>query len=249
MIQYFLSSLIIFLLFKLKILSKIINFFSFSKKEIKYNKIISLKNKFNINSTEKTNNFLRYIVKAPRHFNYNIINKDKIKKLSYNKTIITDDISKKVVECFVYNKYIYLELFYNNNKLKINNLDNLYNFHKFNLNKNNIIKYNILFKFYNDSFDKYLYIYIENNKLIKIKNYEEFDNIVDIIENKNNIFLIYNKNDYFIVYGDFININLNTNDIKNIFFKNKNDNKNFNILSNFDSIKIFFYVSTKLDFN
>lgn len=214
-------------------------------------KIEVLKDFYEIKSTEKTNIYLKYIINKPSIININNIDNLNIKYLNLNiKNLYQDKNAKKIIETYVYNKKIFIDLFYIDNKLCINNLKDFYIFHKKYSQKKINNKYNIFFKFYctRDDPNEYLYICVDNNNLIKIKKYEEFDKICDLIKSGRNIFLIHeNYNKYFISYGGFVEFELNCDDIKNIFFTNtKIDNKNYNILNKFKKINVFFYVCTEL---
>ena len=102
------------------------------------------------------------------------------------------------------------------------------------------------------AFDQeYLYVCVDNNCLIKIKKYEEYDKICELIESGKNIFLIHeNYKKYFISYGGYIESKLEQDDIKKTFFTNgKIYNKNYEILNKFKNVKIFLYVCTELLIN
>ena len=245
---YFFSTITVGIL-----INKIQNFINFKNMKISdiniNHKVEILKNKYNIKSTEKTNNYLNYIVNCPSHLNINNPNNFKIDYLKNNdlKKLSNNIISKNIISTYIFTKKIFLELFYdNNNKYLINSLKDFYEFQKQNILKNNLIKYNIILKFY--SGNKYLYIYVNKSNLIKINKFDEYDKICSLIEKSNNVFLIKdNKNElekYYLSLGGYISKNINKNELEETFFNNKNkNNKNYKILSNFSNIKIYFFVS------
>lgn len=245
--------------YRLKIIYYIKNFFGLiEKKKVKRNSEINtndrveiLMNKYGIKSTEITNN-LKYLIDSPHHMNFNksdgikidYLNNNVLKKLSY------DILSNNIIKIFIYNKKLFIELFMGkDDKYIISNLVNFYEFQKKNIINKNKIKYNILLKFY--SKDKYLYIFVNKTELIKINNNNEYDNISQLLEKKNNIFLIRkniaNNDKYFVTYGDYITSTINSNQLKKTFFKNKkHDIKNYNLLTEFNNINIYFFVCTEM---
>lgn len=260
---YFFSTITVGIL-----INKMHNFINFKNtiKKIKSSdininhKVEILKNKYNIKSTEKTNNYLNYIVNCPTHLNINNpnINNPNIFKINYLnnndlKKLSNNIISKNIISIYIFTKKIFFDLFYdNNNKYLLNSLKDFYEFQKKNILKNNLIKYNIILKFY--SGNQYLYIYVNKSNLIKIKKFDEYDKICSLIEKSNNVFLIKdNKNDlkkYYLSLGGYISKNINKNELERTFFNNKNkDNKNYKILSNFSNIKIYFFVSSHITVN
>lgn len=212
-------------------------------------KVENLKDLYGIKSTDKTNIYLKYIISKPSYINVNNID-----DLNLNiQHLSKDNNSKKIIETYIYNKRIFVDLFLIDNKLCINNLKDFYDFHKiYSLKKINK-KYNILFKFYctKNKQNEYLYVCVDNNCLIKIKKYEEYDKICELIESGKNIFLIHeNYKKYFISYGGYIESKLEQDDIKKTFFTNgKIYNKNYEILNKFKNVKIFLYVCTELLIN
>jgi len=221
-------------------------------------KVEILKDHYGIKSTEKTSVNLNLLVNKPSHLNVNNIDNMNIKFLNENlKNLSNDHNSEKIIESYIYNKQIYNYLFTDNNgNIKITDLKSFYELHKKYFTEKIDNKYNILLKFYNDN-HTYLYIFVKNNNLIKIKKYEEYDKICELVENNNNIFLIKykkniknNTNENYITHSGYINCSITKQEIKNTFFHNSNsDNKNYKILTDFKNIKIFFYVSTKINFN
>lgn len=197
---------------------------------------------------KKSNNNLiniKNIINNPTYININTI--DNIKINIINKDLINiinkNYHAKNIINCYIYNKYIFENLFYNNNKSIIYDLKTFYKFQKNNLNNNN---YNILFKFYNN--DDFLYIYVKNNNLIKIKKYEEYNKICNIATN-NKIFITKDKNNkYYINYIEYKNYLIKKKEIKNIFFKNNFNinNKNYKILNKFQNVKIYYFTTTKI---
>ena len=219
------------------------------KKKYKINmsdRVEILKDKFGIKSTEKTIINLKFLINKPSHLITNTVNNFEIDFLKIDlKNILIDINNKNIIKSYIYNKHIYNYLFVNSdNTNKITDLDSFYLFHKNNILEKSKYKYNILLKFYNKE-PVYLYIFVNNNNLIKIKKYEEYDKICELIENKNNIFLIKSDNNHFITHGGFISTQITKQDIKKIFFADTNThNKNFDILNKFSYIKIYFYTST-----
>jgi hypothetical protein len=242
--------------------NKIITSEKYSEKKLnKYNnsnntsnKIKILKNKFRIKSTEKTKKDIKFISQIPNYINNNDINKILLKKDIDIKTINdlkkfdSDELTQKIIKTYLNTKYLFHKFFLlNNGEYKIKTLIDYYNFHKDILNKDT--KYNILLKFYNN--DKYLYLYVIENKMIKIVNCEDYNNICTMIEQNNGIFMLKDKvlNNYYISYGGYTKSQFNSDDIKKVFFhyiknEEKNDDKNYKILCDFENIKIYFYIST-----
>lgn len=233
-------------------------FYFYPKNTSKYIKII--KNKYDIKSTEKTkiNNIsnLKLIVKKPNYFKFNSIKNEKMilnltGKNNELEHYIDNKNNEKIICLYIYNKNIFKSLFFNSDEHIIKDLES---FNEFQKKSHSIINYNILIKFFNNfNENEYLYLYVDKNNLVKIINNEDFDNIANLIENKNNIFLIQENNESkdninnYITYGDYIEDNVTKKQIKKIFFPNANEkNKNFITLKKFNSIKIYFYVSTLL---
>lgn len=213
------------------------------------NRVEILKDKYGIKSTEKTNINLKFVIKKPNFLNanknydydYNNINIEKNDNL---RCLIDDKKNHKIIKSYISNKINFMNMFIKENgNLKITNLKSFSIFHKENLN--NKIAKNILLKFYNNEND-YLYIFVNGNNLIKILNCEEYNKITELIENNNNIFLINeNNNQNYITHGGYIDCDVSKKELKKIFFNESNKiNKNYDILINYKSIKIFFYVST-----
>jgi len=244
--------------YHLKIIRYFKNFFCLTDKKNKSSEINTndrveiLKDRYSIKSTEKTNVNLKYLIDSPQQLNFNqsdgikinYFNNNKLKKLSI------DTLSDKIIQNFIYNKKLFMKLFVGEDeRYIISNLENFYEFQKKNIITKNPKKYNILLKFF--SKNKYLYIFVNNTELIKITNFEQYDKISQLLENNNNIFLIRNKIEnkekYFITYGGYSSCNINSNLLKKTFFINKNtDNKNYKLLSGFDTINIYFFVCTEM---
>jgi hypothetical protein len=209
------------------------------------NKVEILKDKYGIKSTEKTNINLKFIIKKPSYLNVNK-NYDNDIDIEENKNLkcfIGNKNSYKIIKTYISNKKNFTNIFIKENgKFKITNLKTFSIFNKENFNQK--ISINLLLKFYNNN--DHLYIFVNKNNLIKILNFEEYDKITELIENDNNIFLINENNDKnYITHGGFVNCDVSKKELKNIFFKKSNQiNKNYDILINYKSIKIFFYIST-----
>ena len=212
-----------------------------------------LMDKYGIKSTEKTGINLKYLVNSPSHF---IFNKSSDIKLEYLKNselkkLSLDKISNGIIEDYIYNKKIFEELFVNNdNSPKIRNLKDFHKFQEQNIITKNLIKYNVLLKFFTN--DKYMYIFVTGSEFIKIKNYEEYDKICELLEKNIDIFLIRqitkDGEKYNITHGGLSSSNFDIKQLTDTFFKNKqNINKNFKLLSNFDNVNIYFYVSTQIN--
>lgn len=222
-----------------------------SNKKKKINKIKKL---FKIKSTEKTYEDIKFVSNKPNYINFNnnknkyldienIINLTKIK--NYN----TDEIINNTTQIYLKTKQEFYDLFINsvNNKYYINNITDFELFHKNNLNCTNS---NILIKFYNTDINKYSYIFVKDNKMIKIVYNSEYDNICDMIDKNNGIFMLEDiNNNNFIGYGSSIQEQLNTEDLKRIFFNNDpnyKNNKNYKLLSDYKYIKIYFYICNQV---
>jgi hypothetical protein len=248
-------TIICFLTFIIKNYYKnIYTFFNVSKSENKIkisDQVEILKNKYNIKSTEKTNIDLKFIVKKPTYLKINKINDIDVLLNINNKTelknLLNNSYNKKIITSYINNKKIFRNLFLNEDgTYKIKNLDSFNILHKKNLKEK--IDYNILLKFYNE--DEYIYIFVNNDNLIKITNNDEYDYMTNLIENKNDIFLIEeSKNKInFITHSGYTECDITEEKIRKIFFNNsKILNKNFNLLIKFTNLKIFFYVVTQID--
>ena len=247
---------------KLNLIKKIRNFLNMSNtKKIKSSEINVgdrveiLMNKYGIKSTEKTKtNFnLKYLVDSPSYFNYNVstdlkidyLKNGELKKMSSNK------LSNEIIKDYVYNKKLFSELFLNNNmEYKIKTLEDFYEFQKQNIVDKNLVKYNILLKFFTES--NYIYIFVNDSDFIKIKKYEEYDKICELIDKNNDIFLIQNdigdNEKYYITHGGLSTSHFDIKQLSDTFFKNKKNatNKNLKLLSEFDNLNIYFYVSTQI---
>jgi hypothetical protein len=225
------------------------------------NNLSILKDKFGIKSTEKTTNKLIFnnIVDLPNYFKYNIYNEtDENKNINidsdnlkiYDKHINNNNFIKKTVLTYSYNKLLYKNLFLDeNDNCKIKNLKEFYELQKKHISEQVKIDYNILLKFYNQ-IGEYIYIFVDNNNLIKIIKHEEYDKISKLLEDSG-IFIVKDskKNINYITYGGFIESKIDLEEIKEFFFNKKTfkNNKNFTLLQNFKYIKIFFYVSTRIN--
>lgn len=224
----------------------VFNNFFINKNSNTNNHVEILKDKYGIKSTEKTNINLKFVVKKPSFLNtnnYDDINID-IEKNDDLKYFINDKNSHKIINSYVSNKKKFINMFINENgNFKITNLKTFSIFHKENLNHK--VAKNLLLKFYNNEND-YLYIFVNKNNLIKILNFDEYDKITKLIESNNNIFLINEDNNKnYITHGGFVNCDVSKKLLKKIFFNNSNKiNKNYDILINYKSMKIFFYIST-----
>lgn len=230
-----------------------------------------LKDKYNIESTEKTkiktNPNIKCIVKKPQYIKTNKLEKyvNTLSSITKSNTFIKKELENilnqnpkpnyknniQLIETYIYNKKNFIKLFFNpDNTCKFINLETFYIFYK--KYSNSKIKFNILLKFYNP-YD-YQYIYMNDNNLTKIISNTDYDVITNLIETNNNIFLIQSKetlrnnksiNFNYISHGDYIDCKINKKELKNIFFSNTDkSNKNYQLLSKFNNLTIFFYIST-----
>lgn len=226
-------------------------------------KIKKLKKQYKIKSTEKTYEDIKFISNKPNYINLHTntntntntnifistINIKKIKNYENDKNV------KKISNDYLKTKQEFFNLFVDseNGKYYINGLNEFELFHKNSMISNDYLNSNILIKFYNDSTSKtHIYMFVNQNKMIKIINDKEYDNICDMIEKNNGIFILedINKiNTYVIGYGSYTQSNLNLSDIKKIFFSNipnYKSNKNYKILSEFSCVKIYFYICNEI---
>ena len=86
--------------------------------------------------------------------------------------------------------------------------------------------------------------------MIKIIHNDEYNDICNMIEKNNGIFMLNDTNkNYIIGFGSYTQSKINSDDIKKIFFSNSVNcelNKNFKILNNFQFIKIYFYICNNI---
>lgn len=211
-------------------------------------KIVS---KNELNSDYKRSNLIKYIY-APTNLSISNLYKYKIPdniirifKIKCN----NQNILNKILISFYNTKFIFNKLFINEEGFEIINNNNTFiNLYKTIISKK-IIGYNICLKFFNSN--DILFIYMKNYKLIKIKNNKNLKLILENIQ-KNKIFILKKKNNYLLSYGKFLTIN-NNDDIINLFFKknlinnNIKDNQNYEIISKFDYITIFYWISSPID--
>jgi hypothetical protein len=217
--------------------------------KIEQDKINKMKKYFKIKSTEKTFEEIKFIADKPNYININtdIINKNS--NLSKKKTYSKED-TLNITTIFLNTKQKFYDIFVNTNdgEYFINNLDDFCLFYKNNFNQTNNFQNNILLKLYNPDNEKYMYIYVEQNKMIKIMHNDEYDNICSMIEKNNGIFILKiedSKDNYFIGYGHYTQSELNNENIKNVFFENLKNyelNKNYKLFCEFKFIKIYFFV-------
>ena len=222
------------------------------------NKIKNIKKCFKIKSTEKTYEDIKFISTKPNYINIKnsntpneIVNKTIYGDLKKIKDYSNDNSVQKITSIYFDTKQQFYDIFVNteNDEFFIKNLNDFCLFHKNNMNQTNI---NILLKFYNEDNDLYMYVFVNQNKMIKIIYNDEYNNICDIIEKNNGIFILNDYdiiNKYFIGYGNYTKSELNLNDVKNIFFPNTNNyetNKNYKLFSEFKFIKIYFYICNEI---
>lgn len=220
------------------------------------NKIKKVKKLYKIKSTEKTYDDIKFISSKPNYINlnnksidnfdiHNIKNYDKIKKNQ------DDHIIHKISIVYLKTKQEFYNLFVNseNNKYFINNINDFELFHKNNFLP--LYNSNILIKFYNND-SEHIYIYVNENKMTKIIYNDKYDNISNMIEKNNGIFMLEDENNNNIIcYGSYIQDTIKPHSIKNIFFNNFSNcetNKNYILLSKFKFIKIYFFISNEINY-
>jgi hypothetical protein len=204
-----------------------------------------LKKKYNINSSEDLQKDINFILKPSILTIYETQNFNIANSIIKNFDILNNN-TVPIVKSFVLCKYTFNNLFSN-----VSCINSFYDFYK------NIIKvesknYNIIIKFYNND-DDYLFIYLDKNTLIKIKNPKGYDEIKNSLS-KNNSFIIKDNDNYYMSFGKQINSFINKDIIKKIFFNkidldNDNNRKNFNLITKFNKLTIIFWISTKINFN
>lgn len=224
----------------------------------KKTKIQKIKSQYKIKSTEKTYDEIKFISQKPSYINLSTINYvgfifsnidgfEKIK--NYN----NDTLIHKITNIYIETKHEFTSQFVcaKTNKYFINNIDDFGLYHKNNLSNN--LNTNILIKFCNkinlndlSNSPEHKYIFVNLNKMIKIINNDEYDNICMMIEKNNGAFMLEDTmGNNIIGYGSYSQSRVNPSDIKKIFFLNVPDletNKNYKLLCKYSSIKIYFYV-------
>lgn len=233
------------------------------------NKIINLKKKFKIKSTEKTFEDIKFIANKPNYININnsrqemifdfILNNKMINNLKKIKNYTNDGKIQQITKIFLNTKQEFYNTFVNTDtdEYFIKNLNDFCLFHKTMVNNGNISNSNILLKFYNNdnlndnlNEDEYIYVFVSKNKMTKIIYNDDYNNISSMIEKNNGIFILINDNEeYFVGYGNYTHSEININDIKNVFFSNINNHesdKNYKLFSKFKFIKIYFYICNKI---
>ncbi len=156
-----------------------------------------------------------------------------------------------IVQSFINSKILFEKIFLNEDgNKKINSINSfLDSYKKINMNDNQV---NIVLKLY-DNKDNEKFIIMKDNKLIKINKLDDYK-ILDSLILKEKIFMMVDKNNYFICYGDSYTSEINSNQIKNIFFNKLdiNDQKNksnFDLFNKFNHLSIFYWISTKVDYS
>jgi len=216
-------------------------------------KIKKIKSQYKIKSTEKTYEEIKFVTHKPNYINlsnsldmqkFNFVNIDGLDKIkNYNNDVVIQKITKVYLE--TKQEFISQFVCSETNKYFITDINNFSLFHKNNLSNNSNI--NILIKFYNsDDSQEHKYIFVNQYKMIKIINNKEYDNICNMIEKNNGVFMLEDDiGNNIIGYGSYSQSQLNSSDIKNIFFSNSTDyktNKNYKLLCKYTSIKIYFYI-------
>lgn len=227
------------------------------------NKIINLKKKFKIKSTEKTFEDIKFITNKPNYININnsnnsemiinlIFNNGIIKNLKKIKNYTNDVNIQEITKIFLSTKQEFYNTFVNTetNDYFIKNLNDFCFFHKTIINNSSISNSNILLKFYNCDLNEYIYVFVSKNKMTKIVYNDDYNNISSMIEKNNGIFILTNNNkEYYIGYGNYTQSEIDLTDIKNVLFSNIDNyqsDKNYKLFSKFKFIKIYFYICNKI---
>ncbi len=183
--------------------------------------------------------------------------KNNFNKKKVESTENFDLVFKPILTSFINSKITYYKIFEPNGKPIINDINNFISIYK-NIvtTKDKYIGYNIVIKLYNEqnNINEYdeKYVSMKKNTLIKINNtssYKDIDNILS----KNKIFLITNKNQYYISYGNSFNSDINSEQIKDIFFNkvnlsNEKIYKNYQMFCKFKKITFIYWVATPILF-
>lgn len=228
-------------------------------------KIRNLKKKFNIKSTEKTFEDIKFITRKPNYINIkNSNNSEIILNLIFNNRLVNnfkkiknytnDNKIQEITKIFLGTKQEFYNTFVNSdtNEFFIKNINDFCAFHKTIINNNkNISNNNILLKFYNDHSNEYIYVFVSGNKMTKIIYNDDYDNICNMIEKNNGIFILQKDNltEYYVGYGNYTQSEIDNNDITSVFFsttENYELDKNYKLFSEFKFIKIYFFVCNKI---
>lgn len=219
-------------------------------------KIKKIKSQYKIKSTEKTYEEIKFVTHKPNYINlsnvdiqkFNFENIDELDKIkNYN----NDEVVQKITKVYLVTKQEFISHFVcsETNKYFINNINDFSLFHKNNLSNNS--NANILIKFYDgDNSPEHKYIFVNQYKMIKIINNNEYDNICNMIEKNNGAFMLEDDSGNNIIgYGSYSQSPLNPSDIKKIFFSNSancDSNKNCKLFCEYTSIIIYFYVCNSI---
>lgn len=234
----------------------------------KSNKIMNIKRYFKIKSTEKTFDDIKFISNKPYYIKINdskqnyenlFLNSNETNCLKNIKNYNNDIVVNKITNIYIRTKQEFYNVFVNtfDNKYFINNLNDFSLFYKNNVIEAKNYKNNIIIKLFDEPYiqnNNYLYIYVDGNNIIKIVNNIDYDNICNMIEKNNGIFLLTNiKNSnnktYYIGYGNYTQSKLNPSDIINIFFSNKNNyqlDKNYQLFIKYKFVKIYFFICNEI---
>ena len=187
-------------------------------------------------------------------------NKENLKKIKDHEN---DETTQKIITTYIYTKQFFFNTFVNdkNDEYLIKNLNDFCIFYKKITEQKKHTENNILLKFYNENLKENskenvdsTYVYISDNNIIKIKYNKDYDKLCDMIEKNNGIFLLDDSNinincKYYLGYGNYVQQELNSMDIKNVFFSNNNNyqnDKNYILFSKFKFIKIYFFVCNEI---
>lgn len=183
--------------------------------------------------------------------------RNKFNKKKVESTENFDNIFNSILPAFINSKIMYKKIFEPKGKPIINDINNFISIYKDIVTTNDIyIGYNIVIKLYNDenntkeSDEKY--ISMKKNTLIKINNTTSYKNIDNILT-KNKIFLMIDKDQYYISYGNTFNSEINSEQIKEIFFNKVNLSdekiyKNYQMFCKFKKITFIYWIGTPILF-
>lgn len=197
----------------------------------------------------------QFLKKLPSQLINEIKNKFNKKKVESIENF--DNLFNPILTSFINSKIIYNKIFESSGKPIINDINNFISIYK-NIvtTKDKYLGFNIIIKLYNDEnntkeYDE-KYISMKKNTLVKINNTSSYKDIDNILA-KNKIFLIVNKDQYYISYGNTYNSEINSEQIKEIFFNKVNLSdekiyKNYEMFCKFKKITFIYWVCTPILF-
>lgn len=223
-------------------------------------KVHNLKKKFNIKSTESSNQIKKF--NRPNLLIHSInkkfsISDPHVEDIPNNILNLFDDpnskITQSILKSFLDIKILYTKIFtLNNNPIitNIENFNNLYKFHKLELKKIN--GYNVCIKLYN-LVDRE-YIIINKNILIKIKreNTNQYELICNELTNSpDKIFLSKFDSNLYLSIGNSFTDKINNEQIHELFFNNDNkqnlNKEYYSKLMSYSNITIFYWISSLIN--